>query len=122
METPAEIKFFSLIGADAVGMTLIPETFLARELEMCYSALCYITNYAEGIKELPYSAGVLFEGGLPAEDNQKVTNSVDQIGELLPQLLKAFAEGERSCSCKDAMLRYRKQGDIGQDWRSWIDA
>ncbi len=120
LETPAEIKFFALIGADMVGMTLIPETFLARELEMCYTPLCYITNYAEGIKELPYSPGVLFEGGLPAGKTQKVTNSVEQIGSLLPQILKTLAAGERSCTCKDAMLRYRKRGDIGDDWHKWI--
>ena len=65
LETPAEIKFFSLIGADMVGMTLVPEAFLARELEMCYISLCYISNYAEGIRDLPYRPGVLFEGGLP---------------------------------------------------------
>jgi len=121
LETPAEIKFFALIGADMVGMTLVPEVFLARELEMCYTSLCYITNYAEGIKELPYDSGVLFEGGLPAQDFQKLTSSVEQIGKLLPQILKTLALSERSCTCKDAMLRYRKRGDIGQDWHTWMD-
>ncbi|MEK6656839.1 MAG: hypothetical protein AABY58_05295 [Nitrospirota bacterium] len=45
------VGFFKQIGADMVGMTLVPEAFLAKELEMCYGAICYITNYAEGIKK-----------------------------------------------------------------------
>lgn len=51
LETPAEIKFFSMIGGDVVGMTLIPECILAKELNICYSPLCIITNYAAGLQE-----------------------------------------------------------------------
>ncbi len=122
LETAAEIRFFAQIGADMVGMTLIPEVFLARELEICYSSICYITNYAEGIKDLPHRSGVLFEGTLPEAQAQKVTGSLEQIGKLLPRFLKALAMNNRSCSCKDAMLRYRKRGDIGEDWHNWIDS
>jgi 5'-methylthioadenosine phosphorylase len=50
-ETPAEIRMLETLGADIVGMTESPETFLARELEMCYSALCFISNRAAGKQE-----------------------------------------------------------------------
>ncbi|OGW18735.1 MAG: phosphorylase, partial [Nitrospinae bacterium RIFCSPLOWO2_12_FULL_47_7] len=62
LESSAEIRKFRIIGADLVGMTLAPETFLARELEMCYAALCYLTNYAEGVVEREFREGELFEG------------------------------------------------------------
>ena len=50
LETPAEIRKLRILGADLVGMTLAPEAFLAREMEICYTPFCYLTNYAEGVK------------------------------------------------------------------------
>jgi 5'-methylthioadenosine phosphorylase len=49
LETAAEIKTFSLWGADMVGMTAMPEASLARELEICFAGISVITNYAAGI-------------------------------------------------------------------------
>jgi 5'-methylthioadenosine phosphorylase len=50
-ETPAEIRMFSMLGGDIVGMTGAPEAFLARELQICYSTLCFISNRAAGKQE-----------------------------------------------------------------------
>ncbi len=50
-ETPAEIRMLQTLGSDLVGMTGAPETFLAKELEMCYAALCFISNRAAGKQE-----------------------------------------------------------------------
>lgn len=47
-ETPAEIRMLEKLGGDLVGMTGAPETFLAKELEMCYATLCFISNRAAG--------------------------------------------------------------------------
>jgi len=49
-ETPAEIKMFRRLSCDVVGMTVAPEAVLARELEMCYAALCFVSNMAAGIQ------------------------------------------------------------------------
>jgi 5'-methylthioadenosine phosphorylase len=38
-------------GCDVVGMTSAPEAFLARELEMCYGAMCFVTNMAAGLQK-----------------------------------------------------------------------
>ena len=54
-ETPAEIRMLRILGADCVGMTLVPEAVLARELEICYAALGVMTNYAAGITNEPLS-------------------------------------------------------------------
>ena len=53
-------------------MTLVPEVFLARELELCYAAICYVVNYAEGVQERSYQPGVLFEGLATPQEIQRV--------------------------------------------------
>ncbi|MEM2917388.1 MAG: S-methyl-5'-thioadenosine phosphorylase [Candidatus Bathyarchaeia archaeon] len=50
-ETPAEINMFRQLGCDVVGMTGSLEAVLARELEMCYATLCYVSNKAAGMQE-----------------------------------------------------------------------
>ncbi|MCX8174546.1 MAG: S-methyl-5'-thioadenosine phosphorylase [Thermoplasmata archaeon] len=48
-ETPAEIKMLSTIGGDIVGMTVVPEAKLAREMGITYQPLCMVVNWAAGI-------------------------------------------------------------------------
>ena len=52
-ETPAEIRALERLGADAVGMSTVPEIAAARRLGMrCFAVSC-ITNYAAGITHEP---------------------------------------------------------------------
>ena len=48
-ETPAEIKMARLMGADAVGMSTVPEVILARFFDMEVAAFSVITNFAAGM-------------------------------------------------------------------------
>lgn len=48
-ETPAEIRAFRTLGADAVGMSTVPEAILANAAGMKTAALSCITNFAAGI-------------------------------------------------------------------------
>lgn len=121
LETPSEIRFFRMIGGDMIGMTVIPEVFLAKELEICYCAVCYISNYAEGIREFPYRKGVLFEGTLPDEYAERVDRTISFLPSIIWEVIKQISVRERSCPCKDAMLRYKLKGIIGENWRDWID-
>lgn len=48
-ETPAEIRAARALGADAVGMSTVPETILARRAGLRVAALSLMTNYAAGL-------------------------------------------------------------------------
>ncbi len=82
LETPAEVRKYARFGGDLVGMTLVPEVFLAKELEMCYATLGVLTNYAEGVKDRRYRAGGVVEGLRGWEDAR---GAVRQRGRL-PQV------------------------------------
>jgi len=52
-ETPAEIRAAGRLGADAVGMSTVPEVVLARHAGMKVAALSTITNLAAGLSPVP---------------------------------------------------------------------
>jgi xanthosine phosphorylase len=54
-ETQAEIRAFRTMGADAVGMSTVQETILARHCGLRVAAVSMITNLAEGMGDEPLS-------------------------------------------------------------------
>ena len=54
-ETPAEIRAYRVMGADAVGMSTVQETIIARHCGLRVAAVSMITNLAEGMTDEPLS-------------------------------------------------------------------
>jgi len=78
-ETPAEIHAFSRLGADAVGMSTVPETIVARQCGMRVAGLSCITNLAAGRSRRPLSHAEVLETG-------------ERVKFLAARLLKEFAK------------------------------
>lgn len=93
LETAAEIRAFSILGADTVGMTGMPETVLARELELCFANISVVTNYAAGILEKKLTTTEVVE---------HMNKAMDKIRALLMAFFtRDFSVS--SCSCNQAL-------------------
>lgn len=67
-ETPAEIRMFGKLGADAVGMSTVPEVIALAQMGCKVLALSVITNRAAGLGEAPLShEEVLATGAMASE-------------------------------------------------------
>jgi len=82
-ETPAEIRAFGRLGADAVGMSTVPEAIVARQCGMRVTALSCITNLAAGRNPKPLSHADVVETGRRASKS---------AADLLYAFLNLYAE------------------------------
>jgi xanthosine phosphorylase len=72
-ETPAEIRAFRTLGADAVGMSTVPEVIVARHCGLRVAAVSAITNLAEGLgDEVLSHEHTLVNAAAAAQDLQRV--------------------------------------------------
>ena len=82
-ETPAEIRAFSRLGADAVGMSTVPEAMVANALGLRVGAVSCISNLAAGLSGIPLSHEEV------EETSKKV---LPKMSELLTHLLPILAD------------------------------
>jgi purine-nucleoside phosphorylase len=80
-ETPTEVNAFKSMGADAVGMSTIPESIIANSLDMQVGAISCITNSAAGISNQPLSHEEVIETTDRAKGNMR--KMLDEFFRLL---------------------------------------
>ncbi len=91
--TRAESKFYrEVIGADIIGMTLVPECQLAREAQMCYASISTVTDYDVWADKPVTAKEVLETLSKNVETTKKILSF---LPELIPQ--------QRNCSCEKAL-------------------
>jgi xanthosine phosphorylase len=78
-ETTAEIKAFRIMGADAVGMSTVPEVLVANHCGLKVAVIATITNYATGLDQTSHS-------------HEAVIAMAKKAGEKLNQLVRRFVE------------------------------
>lgn len=89
--TKAESGLFQSWGADVIGMTLVPECVLAREMEICYVSLATVTDY-----DVWRGTHVSLEEILTT-----MRRNIEKIRKLIPEIIKKTPR-TRKCSCENA--------------------
>ena len=84
-ETPAEIRAVRVLGANAVGMSLVPEAILARFSGLRVAAVSVVTNFA---------AGISTEALSHQQTMQAATEAASSMRQLVGAFLSEFAGGE----------------------------
>ena len=81
-ETPAEIRMVRNLGADAVGMSTVPETIVARHSGMRVLGISTITNMAAGVLDQPINHEEVLASGEAVKEPFR--NLVDAVIDRLP--------------------------------------
>ena len=108
-ETPAEIRAFRTLGADAVGMSTVPEVILARHAGLRVAAVSAITNLAEGMggEELSHEQ-TLRNAEVAARDLVRLVTNSRRSSELLaPEVIRKKRDGAALTRRGDRLPRRR---------------
>ncbi|WP_010302703.1 purine-nucleoside phosphorylase [Kurthia senegalensis] len=76
-ETPAEIRMIRTLGADAVGMSTVPEAIVARHSSMRVLGISCLTNMAAGILNQPLNHQEVID--VAAQVNKKFTGLIKGV-------------------------------------------
>ena len=78
-ETPAEIRAFARLGADAIGMSTVPEAIVARQCGLRVAGVSCITNLAAGLSRQTLS-------------HAEVLETAERVKKVAAHLLQNFAK------------------------------
>jgi 5'-methylthioadenosine phosphorylase len=103
-ETAAEARMFQQWGAQVRGLNLVPETYLAKEMELCFAAIGLITAHGAD-RERAYGKG-------------EVRRATREVLEALPAIFAALPDPPQ-CGCNHLQDSARQRGVLPDDWREW---
>lgn len=86
--------FWRQIGVDVIGMTNLPEAYLAREAEICYGTLAFPTDY-----DCWYESEEVVTAQMVVENLKK---NIEKAKKIIKLFLKKIPD-ERRCSCGKAL-------------------
>jgi 5'-methylthioadenosine phosphorylase len=88
--TRAESRYYrEVVGAQIIGMTLVPECVLAREAEICYVSLATITDFDVWAQHPVSSQGILTQ----------LQENIGKIKTLIKDLIMEIPKSRRGCNC-----------------------
>jgi len=94
LSTKAESQLYRSWGADVIGMTALPEAKLAREAEICYATLAFVTDYDcwHPVYESVTTEMIL----------TNLQKAIDTVRRILKLLLPSISQ-KRDCACASAL-------------------
>ncbi len=95
--TRAESKYYGNQGFDVINMTQYPESILAREKQLCYLGIGFVTDYDVGLEGRPDIKKVSTK-----EVNENFAKGISTIKELVAEIIKETPE-KRTCACGSAL-------------------
>lgn len=93
--TQAESNVFRSWGMSIIGMTTVPEAFLAREAEICYAVMAHVTDY-----------DVWHEAEGPVTVDMVVRTLAANLAlaqQAIVRIVERLSDRARTCSCPDAL-------------------
>jgi 5'-methylthioadenosine phosphorylase len=94
--TKAETKLYRSWDASIIGMTALPEARLAREAEICYATLAFVTDYDTWHEDHePVSADAII---------RMIIQTVEIARNVIRGVLRSLPD-ERQCACGDALAK-----------------
>jgi len=92
--TKAESRLYRSWGADIIGMTALPEAKLAREAEICYASIAFVTDYDSWMeKSQPFTVDVILD--ILRKNSETARKIIRRAVARIPE--------KRECDCATAL-------------------